>query len=358
MGLAHAVLPIIRALASPALLLWTRTLEQGRFAAVELLADGVRIVLTIALAAMLRSVWVLVAGTLIGELVRTGASYLFAALRPRWCWDRSAMRELIRFGRFILASSVLGFFAGRLDAVFVARYLGMEQAGVFYIAGVFTAVIDHVVVRVAGQVLFPVLSARQQQPEVLAGRTTAAVRLCCVLLAPGCVALALNSALLLALCYDPRYGGAAAAMQWLFVGAGLGAVAHTVNAPLLASGRPHWGTVATLARLAAFCAAAPLLGRYRVGGYAAATTLASAAFLAVLLGAALGHGYVRSGPAARAGGVFLAAVAALLGWTWITHASGGSTPIPLVPLGHAVVLGSLAWLYRRELSALLPRRAG
>lgn len=294
LALMIAVTPILRGAASPALFLWLRNLDQWRLNLLETSTDAIRIVATILGALLWRNVWGLAAGGLVGEVVRTALSYTLGPRRPCWYWDRTAARELVRFGRFIFISSVLGFFALRLDAFFVAKFLGMQRAGVYCIAAAIAAPIEVVGIQVMGSVLFPALSRRQKDPSLLSQHVSDVLRVVSLVILPAGFLLAAAAPFLVGLLYDVRYEQAGVAARWLLVAACLGFLAHGLNAPLLATGRPYWGTGATGVRLLTFCSLAPVLGtRFGIEGYAQAVALSAAAFtIALMIGASL-HGHVR-----------------------------------------------------------------
>jgi O-antigen/teichoic acid export membrane protein len=78
--------------------------------------------------------------------------------------------------------------------------------------------------------------------------------------------------------YDDRYLAASAPFQWMIVAAYVSCLGTALNCPLMATGRPQWGTIATAVRLATFGVAAWLLAPHGAAGYAAAVAVATLAF--------------------------------------------------------------------------------
>jgi hypothetical protein len=81
----------------------------------------------------------------------------------------------------------------------------------------------------------------------------------------------------------------------------VGLLADTLNAPLMATARPYFATLGTLAKLLGFLALAPFLGAaYGAQGYAAAVAISSLLFLAVMVPACVRFGHLALGRFAAA----------------------------------------------------------
>jgi O-antigen/teichoic acid export membrane protein len=348
--LAYACTPVLRALASPAALRWGRELDQKRLTQVELTAETIRVAASIAGALALQSVWGLVLGGITGELARTLATYALGGERPAWRLERAAAGALLRFGRFVMLSSIIGFLALRLDALLVARFLGMEAAGFYAIAGVMALVLDQVGSSIANQVLFPALSRRQDRPEVVRERTGQALDAVLLLLL-GCVLLAFSSELIIAILYKAIYAPAAQPLPWLLLAAGLSTLANTLNCPLMASGKPQYGTLACAVRLAVFAAAAVRLApRLGAAGYAGAAALSAGAFALAIGAPAIRLGHVTAGRVART----IAAPAALAAVLWLVHVlAGEGTPRWAVGLIDFVLAAAAIYGFRAGALQLL-----
>jgi O-antigen/teichoic acid export membrane protein len=354
---ATAANVVIRALASPALLLWARHLEQGKLVRLELAAEVVRVIATVASTLALRSVWGLVIGGLIGELTRMAGSYLLDAVRPRWCWQRVALRELLRYGRFIFANSVLGLLASRLDVLFVAKCLGMERAGVYYIATAIIGLLDGLFAQLSAGILFPALSRRQENHAVLMRRTTDVA--CLVLLVAGAVAAVAiaNASTILHVLYDERYADAAIALRWLCAAACVRFLAATLNAPLMATAHHYWGVLATVGKLSTFVAVAlPLGARWGISGYAIAVAGSCLSALAITVFAVLRYGFLSLPQFLRAlGGLGAFVMAVGLGFLAADRFASGLTGTVVLLVGTTLLLVAFWAGHRRQLMALVSR---
>lgn len=339
----------IRGLTSPRALCWIRDLAQHKVVSLEIAANVIRIGATVLLAFELRSVWALVLGTLIGECCRSFGSYLIEPMRPRWCWDRQALRELVSFGRFIFLSTLLGFFAARLDTVCVAKFLGMQEAGLYYIGAMVAGMFGGVFAQVSGNILFPALSRHQHDTALLRRRTADILYLVILIALPACLVVIANADTILTLLYDERYHQAAQALQWLCCAACLTLLGDTLNAPLMATGRSYFGTLGTVARLVGFAVFAPLLGsRYGAPGYAAAVAASAGVFLLVMLVACAMRGHV----SARRFGALLVLPAVfgalLLTYAAVTVPTSARINDRVVLLAVSTTGLALLWVWRRQ----------
>jgi O-antigen/teichoic acid export membrane protein len=184
-------------------------------------------------------VWALVAGSFVSSTFRLIYSHnLLRNQRPRFCWNREDARAMIRVGRWIFGSTALTFLAAYLDRLLIASMLGMAMAGIYNIAIQFALVPMHLIKKIGGQVVFPVLAeVVRERPEELP-RQFARVRLPLVL-----ASLIVMVALLVAarpfinLLYPAQYQKAGEILRILAVG-GMGAVmTSTYGSALLAMGK-------------------------------------------------------------------------------------------------------------------------
>lgn len=112
-----------------------RHLDLGRLTRIELLSSALSIAITVALAAATRLALALVVGMLIGAAIRwLLAETLLPGARNRFRWDRSAASELIRYGKWIFPSTIVGFGIAQGDKAILGKYLTLDQLGLYNIA--------------------------------------------------------------------------------------------------------------------------------------------------------------------------------------------------------------------------------
>jgi O-antigen/teichoic acid export membrane protein len=185
----------------------SRSLEQRRLVLLELATQVISFVVTVAWALVHRSVWALMAGGTTTFLVRVGASHTFLpGHRNRFRWDAQAAREVLRFGRWILISSLLTFSATRLDSLVLGRRLTMGELGTYSIASTLNRLPFELMFAMGVAVLFPVLAeAYRRDDGNLRGEL---FRLRAFLIAPivaVCILFSVGGDRIVGLLYDSRY---------------------------------------------------------------------------------------------------------------------------------------------------------
>lgn len=187
-----------------------RKFKLGRQTLIGLSTQALGIVVMVSFAWIWPSVWALVIGSLVSNLVSVLAGHRFmegVSNRPRW--DPSAARDLMNFGKFIFVSTLAGFFINQGDRLFLGKFVSLGDLGIynigFFLAG-FPGTLGGMI---AGRILFPLY--REIRPSQSAGNK-AKIRKARNLLTGSLVlmfgTLALIGIPLIDLLYDSRYRAA------------------------------------------------------------------------------------------------------------------------------------------------------
>ena len=111
-----------------------RHLLMGRLTGLDLSVQAVTVVITIALAWYLESVWALVISGIISSiLVLTAYNVFLPGQRNRFQWEREAADELISFGKWIFLSTICGFLYMQGDKLLIGKFQTLEQFGIYNI---------------------------------------------------------------------------------------------------------------------------------------------------------------------------------------------------------------------------------
>ncbi|MGE8177015.1 oligosaccharide flippase family protein [Pseudomonas fluorescens] len=106
-----------------------------------------------------RSVWSLVIAGLVSAMVGTVIGHLWFQGPPnRLQWDRSALEELVVFGRWILLSSAVGVLAMYGDRLWFGGSMSATELGVYSIAVLILGTLQTAVLRLVGAVALPAFS--------------------------------------------------------------------------------------------------------------------------------------------------------------------------------------------------------
>jgi O-antigen/teichoic acid export membrane protein len=220
-----------------------RRLTLGPVVRLEVVAQVVQAVVTVAWALVHRSVWALVGGMLVGSAVSTVLGHLWLpAFRHRFHWDRDAARRLSRFGRWIFLSSVLAWIALQTDRILLGRFLGLATLGVYSVALRFTEALGGLQARLTHSVMFPLFStAARSDPAALADRYYRVRRRVDPLLLPLSALLAVGGDWVVDLLYDPRYEAAGWMLRVVAVHVALSFVVGTHETLLTSLGESRYG---------------------------------------------------------------------------------------------------------------------
>jgi lipopolysaccharide exporter len=111
---------------------FVRQLDFQKEFRLQLTGRVVGIVVTIVLAVLFHSYWALIAGILVGRLVRLAQSYTISQYRPRLCLRR--WRQIIGFSLWTWAAGVIHIVRDRVDSIVIGRMLGTTNVGIFTLA--------------------------------------------------------------------------------------------------------------------------------------------------------------------------------------------------------------------------------
>lgn len=131
----------------------------GRLTLFELLTSALGVLVTITAAWIMRSVWALLIGTIIGDIARLAFSFmLLPGHRHRFRIDHDSVHEIVRVGRWVIASTALTFGVGQLDRLTMGRLLSVRELGVYSIAFLMVNAVVSLGRTVGSRVLFPLLA--------------------------------------------------------------------------------------------------------------------------------------------------------------------------------------------------------
>ena len=187
-----------------------RHLQLGRLTVIELCNQLIGVLLTIAAALILQSVWALVWGNVLGAVAQLVMFRLFLpGHRNHFRMEPEARAEVMKFGKWIFFSTICGFLLFQGDRIILGRVLTLDQLGIYNI-GLFLATVPVMLGgAIAGRLFIPMY--RQHPPgesaedwRILA-RTRAGLTALLLMVA---VILAWVGPPLVGFLYDSRYHAA------------------------------------------------------------------------------------------------------------------------------------------------------
>lgn len=262
-------------------LLLGRKLALGRLTVLELSVQCVVTGGMIAYAAMSPTLWVLPAGALASRVLWCAVSHrLLPGPSMAFRWDRETRVEVMRFGRWILVSSVLGYIVNNLDRLALGTTMTMAQLGAYSIAALFVRLVLQVQRRLKEDVLFPVLSRMRDSSSAQRRHEIARIRLAIIALThPVLIGLAVLGPEVIDLLYDERYASAGWMLQVLATGFLFTTAVEPADSVLLARG-DSFRFMQLLAMRASIMCAAMAVGAWQYGSTGVVVAVASAELLA------------------------------------------------------------------------------
>ncbi len=112
---------------------------------------------------ILRNVWALVLGILAGNIVKCLMSYLIHPYRPRLNFNLEKIKELFGFGKWVLGSGIVIFFATQGDDILLGKVLGATALGFYQMAFRFSNLMATEISHLISRVTFPAYSKLQDK---------------------------------------------------------------------------------------------------------------------------------------------------------------------------------------------------
>jgi O-antigen/teichoic acid export membrane protein len=321
---------------SPNLLSLSRHLGVGRLSLLEFTSQVVCFVVSIAWAYFDRTIWALVAGRLISELIRTFLSYRLVknGYRPRFVLEPEAVHSLVKFGRWILIGTALTFLANQSDRLMLPKLLPPSTAfqvlGVYGIAFALSDLPRQIIGMFSSKVGFPFMSKFAHQPRPEFRKVLLKYRM--MVLVVGAVLLTFTICVgdvFILHVYKKPYHGAA----WMIAIFGLGLwhtlLYSTISPAIMSLQKAHYNALANLLYFIALVVLLPLGYHYfGIVGAVAAVAVSDLPMYVVNVYASYRQGL---GMLRQDGLMTLFFIGTLAGGFALRHAFGLGFPFPGIP---------------------------
>jgi O-antigen/teichoic acid export membrane protein len=281
---ALALRPLLVALGSIGVVELRRRLRFRDIALIQVPGAATDACVAIALASSL-GVWALVTGSLAGALASTILSYVMAPHVPRFVFRLGTTLPLIRFGRWVLGTSVVGLIASAGVQFVVSRRLGIADLGLYFLAAKVAFMPADAASAVLAAVAFPLYSSIQSDHARTREALRASLRMLALVLFPT-YAIMIALAPSLAETLGPRWAGTGPLIQLIGVAAAMGVYADAALPLLMGRGRPDRAAMVVATQTVVLLALlVPLISTLGVTGAAVAwlPAYASAQIASVLL---------------------------------------------------------------------------
>jgi len=212
----------------------------------------VALIVTITCAIYWRNVWALVAGNLVSMGFKLALSHspLLPGIRNRFHWDKSAIKDILHFGKWIFLGTAFYFFASQADRLILGKYVTLTVLGVYGIAYQMSDVPRSVINAFSSRVGYPFIAKIIHLPMAEFRKQYLGYRRYALLI--GAVLLSLmvvfGDQIILRL-YKPAYSAAACMVPILAVGLWHTLLYQTTQPVLFSLGKSKYNAVGN----AVFC---------------------------------------------------------------------------------------------------------
>jgi lipopolysaccharide exporter len=118
----------------------------------------IEFIATVGFAIVLRDVWALVLGLLVGGAARLILSFMVHPFRPKIKYDYQKITEVLIYGKWMLGSNIALFLVTQGDSVFIGRYFGVTALGFYQTASTISNTPATEIGQTISQVTLPVYS--------------------------------------------------------------------------------------------------------------------------------------------------------------------------------------------------------
>ncbi len=145
-----------KSMASP---MMSRKLEVGKLELMELLSQIAGIIFMIIWVWFRPSIWALVTSGLVSALTNTFLTYYLFPFRHKFTLDKTIVKDVFHFSKWIVIASVLTYLFSQGDKLFFAGKIEAAELGVYSIAFMLVATLTSVTQTLAEKIVFPVFAS-------------------------------------------------------------------------------------------------------------------------------------------------------------------------------------------------------
>jgi O-antigen/teichoic acid export membrane protein len=218
-----------------------RELDFKKVAIIENVVGFTSFVIAIAIAWWTRSVWALVASFVAAAVIKTAMSYLLIPGKPVFHIDRKVAMELLHYGKFITASTILMFIASEAGGAVIGKMLDVAQLGHYSVAFLLANFPPTHVAFVLSNIMFPAYAKIQNDLPVLRKTFAQVTDVIASLVMPVMAGMAAASGTMISAFYGAGWEDAVAPFRILCIYGAIHAIV-TVNGYMFNGiGRPDIG---------------------------------------------------------------------------------------------------------------------
>lgn len=162
-----ALIPLVRGFINPAIVYFQKELKFRQEFCLRSITLLVEAIVSLILVLAFRSVFGLVWGVLTAALGEVILSFLWLPIRPSLKFEKKRFLTILSFGKWVTVSEIFSYLAERIDEIFVGRFLGVSNLGIYQMAYRISNLPFTEITEVTSKVTFPVYTKISQNKNRL-----------------------------------------------------------------------------------------------------------------------------------------------------------------------------------------------
>ena len=217
---------------------------------VSILISGI---VGIAMAFSGAGVWSLVGQSMTSTAIQVAVMWRLSSWRPKFSFDLSAFKELMHFGGNLVGSNILHYWGRNIDKLLIGRLIGSSALGIYTLADNLMRLPVSNVTDITSAVMFPALSAMQDDVESVKRIYLRATRMIALLTFPMMIGLIILAEPTILAVYGEKWKEAVGIVQVLCFSGMAQSIYFTGGWIFLSQGRTdivfRWSIYTTLVRV-------------------------------------------------------------------------------------------------------------
>lgn len=292
------------------------------------------------------TIWALVFGSLVGAAtIMIGSHFVLPDVRHKFFISRHYALQILSFGKWIFASSIIYFLSTNFDRLYLAKAIPLGLLGVYGIARSISDLVSWLIMHLGNSVIFPFIVSHSHIPRTELRSQLASIRMRFLFITGfGFSFLAASADLAIRMLYDQRYQAASWMLPILIIGTWFAILSNLNESTLLGLGRPLYSAAANGVKFGFLVIGLPLsVARFGVlGGVVVVAISDLCRYIPILIG--------QTREQFSFGGQDLLITLAVFGlvsfWEWLRWALGFGTSFDAFPIDISQLFGMARHIFQ------------
>ncbi|MBB6479255.1 oligosaccharide flippase family protein [Spirochaeta isovalerica] len=258
---------LINGFKSTSLFILNKELEQKKIVYIEVVIQLISLIFTISIAYYFRNIFALLIGDVVSSIIRVFWSHILNKdTRNRFQLEKSSVKEIFSFGKWILIATAMTFLAGQTDRILLGKLFSMTILGVYTIAINFAEIPKEIISKLSSNVIYPLIAkyldnSREELRIKIRNQRGKFLLIIAFLIG----IFSSFSDYIIYFLYDERYYKAAWILPLLTIGMWPFILTTSIDGSLFAIGKPKYHALANFIKFIYMLIALPI--SFRFGGF-------------------------------------------------------------------------------------------